>query len=265
VCALREADLLQAAHILEDRDPRGVAAVVNGIALCAMHHLAYDRNLMGIDPRGGVHISERLLREQDGPMLRSGLQGFHGTAILQPAGPPSAQTQIASSCDSSAFSLPPHDWHQWAKAGVLGDAAPACGTCSRTRQAESSLETDRDPILGERLRRRRLASRSPTSGSSWSYSSRDSGSRRRAVHSLPVRWNIALPLESSSRRPLFFIRPCGREPMRATTLSGTWRANSAAIRSLNGLFRSTLNVRSSSMNSHVFPSMSMNHWRTSRA
>jgi len=87
VCALREADLLQAAHILEDRDPRGVAAVVNGIALCAMHHLAYDRNLMGIDPRGGVHISERLLSEHDGPMLRSGLQGFHGAAILQPRRP----------------------------------------------------------------------------------------------------------------------------------------------------------------------------------
>ena len=84
VCALREADLLQAAHILEDREPRGVAAVINGIALCAIHHLAYDRNLMGIDPLGGVHISERLLREHDGPMLRTGLQGFHGAAILQP-------------------------------------------------------------------------------------------------------------------------------------------------------------------------------------
>ncbi len=87
VCALREADLLQAAHILEDRDPRGAAAVVNGIALCAIHHLAYDRNLMGIDARGGVHVSERLLREHDGPMLRSSLQGFHGAAILQPRRP----------------------------------------------------------------------------------------------------------------------------------------------------------------------------------
>ena len=84
VCALREADLLQAAHILEDHDPEGVAAVVNGIALCAIHHLAYDRNLMGIDPSGTVHVSERLLREVDGPMLRSGLQSFHGAAILQP-------------------------------------------------------------------------------------------------------------------------------------------------------------------------------------
>jgi putative restriction endonuclease len=77
----------QAAHILEDRDPRGVAAVVNGIALCAIHHLAYDRNLMGIDARGGGHVSDRLLREHDGPMLRSGLQGFHSAAILQPRRP----------------------------------------------------------------------------------------------------------------------------------------------------------------------------------
>jgi putative restriction endonuclease len=84
VCALREAELLQAAHIIDDRDPGGAATIANGIALCAIHHLAYDRNLMGIDPRGAVHISRRLLDEIDGPMLRTGLQGFHGAAILQP-------------------------------------------------------------------------------------------------------------------------------------------------------------------------------------
>jgi putative restriction endonuclease len=87
ICALRESELLQAAHILEDRDPRGVATVVNGIAMCAIHHLAYDRNLMGIDPGGHVHVAERLLREQDGPMLKAGLQGFHGAAIFQPKRP----------------------------------------------------------------------------------------------------------------------------------------------------------------------------------
>jgi putative restriction endonuclease len=84
VCRLREAALLQAAHIIDDRDPRGVATVVNGISLCAIHHLAYDRNLLGIDPAGVVHIARRLLDEIDGPMLRSGLQEFHGAAILQP-------------------------------------------------------------------------------------------------------------------------------------------------------------------------------------
>lgn len=84
VCALRETSLLQAAHIIEDRDPAGAAAVVNGIALCAIHHLAYDRNVMGIDPDGVVHIAARLLEEVDGPMLRTGLQGFHGQTISLP-------------------------------------------------------------------------------------------------------------------------------------------------------------------------------------
>jgi putative restriction endonuclease len=87
VCRLHEAQLLQAAHIVEDRDPLGGATIVNGVALCAIHHLAYDRNLMGIDPRGVVHIATRLLDEHDGPMLTSGLQGFHGAAILQPRRP----------------------------------------------------------------------------------------------------------------------------------------------------------------------------------
>lgn len=84
VCRLREAALLQAAHIVDDGEPLGEATVVNGISLCAIHHLAYDRNLMGIDPRGVVHIARRLLDEQDGPMLTSGLQGFHRATILQP-------------------------------------------------------------------------------------------------------------------------------------------------------------------------------------
>jgi putative restriction endonuclease len=84
VCSLREAALLQAAHIIDDRDPSGHATVVNGVALCAIHHLAYDRNLMGIDPGGVVHISKRLLEEVDGPMLANGIQHFHGAAILQP-------------------------------------------------------------------------------------------------------------------------------------------------------------------------------------
>lgn len=87
ICALREASLVQAAHIVEDTSPEGIAAVVNGIALCAIHHLAYDRNLLGIDPAGVVHIAGRLLNEIDGPMLTTGLQGFHGKPIAVPRRP----------------------------------------------------------------------------------------------------------------------------------------------------------------------------------
>jgi putative restriction endonuclease len=84
ICTLRERELVQAAHIVPDIEPEGIAAVVNGLALCAIHHLAFDRNLLGIDPDGVVHIAGRLLREIDGPMLRAGLQGFHGASITLP-------------------------------------------------------------------------------------------------------------------------------------------------------------------------------------
>ncbi len=84
ICALKGHELVQAAHIVSDPSPEGIAAVVNGLALCAIHHLAYDRNLLGIDPAGGVHITRRLREERDGPMLREGLQGFHGAAIRKP-------------------------------------------------------------------------------------------------------------------------------------------------------------------------------------
>jgi putative restriction endonuclease len=84
VCALRGHELVQAAHILADPSPEGLATVANGLALCAIHHLAYDRNLMGIDPEGCVHIARRLREERDGPMLREGLQGFHGAMIRKP-------------------------------------------------------------------------------------------------------------------------------------------------------------------------------------
>ncbi len=87
ICTLRERELVQAAHIVPDAEPEGIAAVINGLALCAIHHLAYDRNLLGIDPDGVVHIAARLLREIDGPMLRTGLQGFHGTSIALPRRP----------------------------------------------------------------------------------------------------------------------------------------------------------------------------------
>jgi putative restriction endonuclease len=87
ICRLRERELVQAAHIVPDIEVAGIAAVVNGLALCAIHHLAFDRNLLGIDPDGVVHIAGRLLREIDGPMLQTGLQGFHGAPISMPRRP----------------------------------------------------------------------------------------------------------------------------------------------------------------------------------
>jgi len=84
VCRLHHPELLDAAHILEDRDERGKPEVANGLALCKIHHGAYDANIMGIDPDRRIHIREDVLDEIDGPMLRHGLQEMHGALIRVP-------------------------------------------------------------------------------------------------------------------------------------------------------------------------------------
>lgn len=85
VCRLHHAELLEAAHILEDRDERGNPEVPNGLALCGVHHGAFDANIMGIAPDRRIHIRRDILEEVDGPMLRWGLQKMNGEVIRVPA------------------------------------------------------------------------------------------------------------------------------------------------------------------------------------
>jgi putative restriction endonuclease len=84
VCRLKHVELLDAAHILPDVHPRGEPAISNGVALCKLHHAAFDQDIMGIRPDLVIEISHRLLEEVDGPMLVHGLQGFHGEMIQVP-------------------------------------------------------------------------------------------------------------------------------------------------------------------------------------
>lgn len=82
VCALRHGELLDAAHIVADSDVRGVASVRNGIALCKIHHGAFDARILGIRPDLVVQIRRDLLDEIDGPMLEHGLQERHGQPLM---------------------------------------------------------------------------------------------------------------------------------------------------------------------------------------
>jgi len=74
-CALSglpEPLLLDAAHIVADKDERfGQPVVPNGIPLSKIHHAAFDAHLIGIDPDYRLHVSERLLGQNDGPMLEA--------------------------------------------------------------------------------------------------------------------------------------------------------------------------------------------------
>jgi putative restriction endonuclease len=84
VCRLRHSELLDAAHILPDGHPKGEPIVPNGLALCGLHHAAFDRHFLGIRPDLTIEIRADILRESDGPMLVHGLQGFQGGRIGVP-------------------------------------------------------------------------------------------------------------------------------------------------------------------------------------
>jgi len=84
VCRLRIKGLLDAAHIVGDRHPLGDPVVPNGLALCKIHHAAFDQNIIGIRPDSVVELNRGLLDATDGPMLRHGLQEAHGTELWVP-------------------------------------------------------------------------------------------------------------------------------------------------------------------------------------
>lgn len=85
MCRLRHVSLLDAAHILPDGHRRGLPVVPNGLALCKIHHAAYDQNIVGVSPDLRVEVRRDILDEIDGPMLLHGLQEMAGVSLLTPA------------------------------------------------------------------------------------------------------------------------------------------------------------------------------------
>ena len=66
ITGLPEARLLDAAHIMPDKDEElGQPIVQNGLPLSKIHHAAFDVNLIGIDPDYRIHVSEALLSMND--------------------------------------------------------------------------------------------------------------------------------------------------------------------------------------------------------
>jgi putative restriction endonuclease len=84
VCQLRHPQLLDAAHIIADGKPHGDPVVPNGLAMCKIHHAAFDNNILGVRPDLTIHIRQDILEEVDGPMLRHGLQGMHNLKVKTP-------------------------------------------------------------------------------------------------------------------------------------------------------------------------------------
>jgi putative restriction endonuclease len=84
LCRLRHSQLLDAAHITPDSDPEGLPLVSNGVALCKLHHAAFDSFFFTIRPDYRIEVRPSILAESDGPMLIVGLQEIHNAKISLP-------------------------------------------------------------------------------------------------------------------------------------------------------------------------------------
>ena len=84
LCRLRHRELLEAAHIIGDKEEGGEPNVRNGVSLCKLHHAAFDKYFLAIRPDYTVEVKSAILDERDGPMLRFGLQGLHNQGIWTP-------------------------------------------------------------------------------------------------------------------------------------------------------------------------------------
>lgn len=84
MCRLRVKELLEAAHIRADSEG-GEPVVPNGIALCSIHHRAFDGLVVGVTPKYGIEVRPDILHERDGPTLQYALQGIHGATLHVPS------------------------------------------------------------------------------------------------------------------------------------------------------------------------------------
>lgn len=84
MCNLGHIQLLDAAHIIPDHEDTGLPEIPNGLALCKIHHSAYDANILGVDPDLLIHVREDILHETDGPMLEHGLKNMAHRRIRVP-------------------------------------------------------------------------------------------------------------------------------------------------------------------------------------
>lgn len=84
VCRLKRHELVDAAHIVSDSEG-GRPVVPNGLALCKLHHAAFDRHILGVSPDLQIVVRQDVLEDHDGPMLVHGLQSVHGRELIVPS------------------------------------------------------------------------------------------------------------------------------------------------------------------------------------
>lgn len=84
VTAMKQDKLIEAAHIVSDREIGEHQYINNGIALSRVHHKAFDSQLMGITPDYEIKINHELMGDLDNRFIEEAFLKQHGRKIAMP-------------------------------------------------------------------------------------------------------------------------------------------------------------------------------------
>ena len=194
LCRLRHAELLDAAHITSGLGSRETRIVSNGLALCKLHHAAFDGFFFTVTPDYRVEVGRRSLTEIDGPMLVVGLQQIDGQLIHLPTSDEPASGP-ANGLSSAVRGVPG------------GLVSPTSGAAPERPSRGAALRVDRADVGGRDRRpdRAGLGAAPLTRGSAGARPSRRS--RRRGSAAAPIISDSGTPQADA-------IAPMSRPPDR---------------------------------------------------
>lgn len=81
VCGLGQRSLLAVAHVVPIHRTTGISGVENALCLCAIHHSAFEQNLLGVTPDCEVRIRQKIMNVTGDNMLHYVLQAAHTRAL----------------------------------------------------------------------------------------------------------------------------------------------------------------------------------------
>ena len=87
--------LLDGAHILPAAHPESTDGTDNGVALCALHHRAFDRAFITFDQEFRIHVNESMANELKAANREGGLAAFKGALRPELALPSEKQDRPA--------------------------------------------------------------------------------------------------------------------------------------------------------------------------
>ena len=87
--------LLDGAHILPAAHPDSTDGTDNGVALCALHHRAFDRAFITFDQEFRIHVNENMTNELQAANLGDGLEAFKDALRPELALPPDKRDRPA--------------------------------------------------------------------------------------------------------------------------------------------------------------------------